>query len=412
MKDEVVNKTIALSDVIPHPKNYNAHPPAQIEILRESLREFSQVESIAVQAHKADSKYTLIAGHGVVEAMRAEKLKRVRADIIPASWSPKKAIAYLAASNETAKHSTPDEVQLAAIVSGMAAANETELARLAAGNAARLKELLAANALALEDKRPGVEQDPGEIKLEKLKEWQKKWGIEYGQLWKIDKHLVLCGDSAKSELIARLFEQFKKPDYLIYDLDWDSKVVLPEFEWKGIIAYCDGFRAADVIKKFGAPTWIFTWDGYTSWYTPNRPLRRSKYALWFGKIDEYNFNGAHYGDAGDECNVSNTRGSYRFIPDPRGKHLSDVFSLHLPRLHSDGYHPYEKPLDWVRLLIGNCFPGNVFDPFLGAGGTLLACDQLGKQCIGIEINPLYVAYLIEQCSTLGLSPVKLEEKWR
>jgi DNA modification methylase len=73
-------------------------------------------------------------------------------------------------------------------------------------------------------------------------------------------------------------------------------------------------------------------------------------------------------------------------------------------LHSEGFHPYEKPIDWVRLLIGNCFPGDVCDLFLGCGNSLLACNQLGKRCVGVEIEPLYVAYLLEKCDLLGLSP--------
>ncbi|HQA98603.1 MAG TPA: DNA methyltransferase, partial [Clostridia bacterium] len=89
-----------------------------------------------------------------------------------------------------------------------------------------------------------------------------------------------------------------------------------------------------------------------------------------------------------------------------GKHLSDIFQMPLPQLHNDGFHPYEKPLDWVRLLIGDCFSGNsVFDPFLGCGNTALACQQLGKSCVGIDIEPMYIAFLLEQFSKIGIQPV-------
>jgi len=36
----------------------------------------------------------------------------------------------------------------------------------------------------------------------------------------------------------------------------------------------------------------------------------------------------------------------------------------------------------------------IMDPFLGAGATLLAADQLGRQCIGIEIDPKYVDLVV------------------
>jgi DNA modification methylase len=33
----------------------------------------------------------------------------------------------------------------------------------------------------------------------------------------------------------------------------------------------------------------------------------------------------------------------------------------------------------------------VLDPFLGAGTTALVADRLGRDCIGIELNPAYAA---------------------
>jgi site-specific DNA-methyltransferase (adenine-specific) len=33
----------------------------------------------------------------------------------------------------------------------------------------------------------------------------------------------------------------------------------------------------------------------------------------------------------------------------------------------------------------------VLDPFLGAGTTALVADRLGRDCIGIELNPVYAA---------------------
>jgi len=34
-------------------------------------------------------------------------------------------------------------------------------------------------------------------------------------------------------------------------------------------------------------------------------------------------------------------------------------------------------------------PATVIDPFLGSGTTMLVADQLGRTCIGVELNPEY-----------------------
>ena len=34
--------------------------------------------------------------------------------------------------------------------------------------------------------------------------------------------------------------------------------------------------------------------------------------------------------------------------------------------------------------------GITYDPFLGSGTTLIAAEQLGRRCFGIEIEPRYV----------------------
>ena len=42
-------------------------------------------------------------------------------------------------------------------------------------------------------------------------------------------------------------------------------------------------------------------------------------------------------------------------------------------------------------------PGDwVLDPFFGAGTVGVVCERLGRRCVGIEINPEYVALARER----------------
>jgi DNA modification methylase len=44
-----------------------------------------------------------------------------------------------------------------------------------------------------------------------------------------------------------------------------------------------------------------------------------------------------------------------------------------------------------RPMLNNSKPGDaVYDPFLGSGTTLIAAESIGRACLSIEIDPLYV----------------------
>ena len=46
----------------------------------------------------------------------------------------------------------------------------------------------------------------------------------------------------------------------------------------------------------------------------------------------------------------------------------------------------------------------VYDPFLGSGTTMVAAEQLGRICYGIEIEPKYVAVALQRMKDMGLQP--------
>lgn len=188
-------------------------------------------------------------------------------------------------------------------------------------------------------------------------------------------HEFILGDGIQA------IEKYKDTHALFYDPPWDMDI--PDFSHsKEVIALCDGRRAKDVVNRFGAPDWVFTWDCVSSWYTPNRPLQRAKYAFAYFDFKNCTPGAFRLGNPGKSRIVSNTRGEYLYVPDGE-KRLSDVFSYPIT---SHKNHPHQKPVEWIAFLISTCFSLPVIDPFCGSGAVAAACDDINVDSIHYEID--------------------------
>jgi DNA modification methylase len=61
-------------------------------------------------------------------------------------------------------------------------------------------------------------------------------------------------------------------------------------------------------------------------------------------------------------------------------------------------HPTVKPVALVADALLDCSARGdvVLDPFLGSGSTLMAAERIGRNCCGLEIDPLYVDTIIRR----------------
>ena len=93
-----------ISELIPYANNARTHSPAQIELLRRSLREFGFVSPVLI-----DGAGNVIAGHGRIEAAKAEGIEEAPCVLVEHLTDAQRR-AYILADNRLAELSTWDDV--------------------------------------------------------------------------------------------------------------------------------------------------------------------------------------------------------------------------------------------------------------------------------------------------------------
>lgn len=106
---------VAVGDLRPHPRNYKIHPAVQLEHLAQSIRENGQYRNLVVARDG-----TILAGHGVFEAIQMvglDTVKVIRLDLDPEDGP---AIKILVADNEVARLAEVDDRRLVELVQDLA----------------------------------------------------------------------------------------------------------------------------------------------------------------------------------------------------------------------------------------------------------------------------------------------------
>jgi DNA modification methylase len=78
--------------------------------------------------------------------------------------------------------------------------------------------------------------------------------------------------------------------------------------------------------------------------------------------------------------------------------------------HDAGVHGAVFPLSVSSRFVGAMCrkSGSVYEPFCGSGTTLIAAEQLGRKCYGMEISPQYCDVIVKRWETLTGKKAELE----
>jgi adenine specific DNA methylase Mod len=63
---------------------------------------------------------------------------------------------------------------------------------------------------------------------------------------------------------------------------------------------------------------------------------------------------------------------------------------------------HKQPIECMAKAIAN-HDGDVYDPFLGSGTTMVASHQLKRKCYGMELDPKYCQVIVDRMKKLDPS---------
>jgi DNA modification methylase len=88
-----------------------------------------------------------------------------------------------------------------------------------------------------------------------------------------------------------------------------------------------------------------------------------------------------------------------------GRNRTNVWNYHPPSAKDEllGAHPTVKPVAMIADILRDCTKrgGLVLDPFLGSGSTLIAAEETGRACVGVELDPHYLDVTVRRWQTIS-----------
>ena len=375
---------VPIGKLIPYINNARTHSPEQIKKLRASLREFGFVNPVII-----DRDYNIIAGHGRVMAAKEEGIDEVPC-VYADHLSEAQKKAYILADNRMALDAGWDEEMLRVEIDAL---RELEFDPVLAGFDE--KELAALYA----DADDGAKDDDFDLSAA----LEKASFVEPGDVWTVGRHRLMCGDATKAEDVQKLMDG-ARANLIVTDPPYgvsfksscgltiqNDSIKNEEFYSFLLSAFKN---MADVLEKGGA-AYVFHADteglnfrrafidagfhlaGCCIWVKDSLVLGRSDYQ-WQHEPILYGFlqNGKHpwYSD----------------------RKQTTIWNYAKPKRNEN--HPTSKPLDLLAYPIRNSSQENsvVIDTFGGSGSTMMACEQTGRICRMMELDPKYASVILRR----------------
>lgn len=365
---QIIQKKLA--DIVPYANNTKKHDETQIKNVAESIKKYGWVQPIVI-----DDDGTIVIGH--CRALAAEKLGIEEVPCVVVSDLTEDEINALRIVDNKTNESPWDfdllsaelpEIDLSDFEFDFGIEDEEEETEI------------------VEDEAPKVDEDAEPIS-------------KLGDIWKLGRHRLMCGNSLAQTDIDNLLGGAK------CELTFTDPPYQLETQGGGILKKANSMKQ---IKQNGVDTFdpsMLILQSKTNIYCHNKPLIKKYIELAETNNQPYDL--CFYKKL---CTVPNYKGhmmtdcEYIAIigkQDPNKGLPKETYSkCYIGKKDNDNELSYSKPVELCAKYIQLYGKNNILDLFGGSGSTLIACEQLGRTCYMMELDPKYCDVIIKRWENL------------
>lgn len=386
MEKEMQYYLADVSELIPYVRNARTHSEAQVSQIAASIREFGFLSPILVAEDN-----TILAGHGRLAAALKLGLKKVPC-VKENHLTETQKRAYIIADNKLSLNAGWDSELLAVELSELEGADFN--LDLLGFDEAELSSIF--------DADKDVSDDDFDVE----KELEEPCFSKTGDIWTLGKHRVICGDSTDSSTFEKLLGETKvnlvctDAPYFVNLENASGKIKNDdlsdkegyEFLMKVFTNFKNSMAADASIYEFYATmkARVF-YDAFEDagfkvaagliWKKPRAPLMRTDW--------KFNMEPIIYGWRKD--------GKHKWYGDQKQTAVFEFDGIKNSKEEGCG-HPSSKPVPLIAYLIKQSTQTNsvVLDGFLGSASTLIACEQIGRVCFGVELEPKFIDVAVKR----------------
>lgn len=414
---------VAVSSLKPYDRNAKKHGEEQIEKLKASIQEFGFLAPCLI-----DKKNNIIAGHGRVEAAKRLGMEKVPCVYIDGLTEAQRR-AYILADNKLAEMAEWDMDLVNRELKDLDEEGfDVSLTGFDWDGVSEIE--------AIED-----DYEPSEASRNDPPKTQK------GDIFHLGDHVLMCGDSSDPDDMAQLFRGteadlvFTDPPYGVAIGSKNAAINAVEPGRGGIIEEdIEGDTLSPeelyqlLVKAFGnlrdhcadsASYYVTSPQGgelgmmMMMMRDAGLPVRhiliwvKSSAAFSMGRLDYdyrhepvfYTWTKSHQFSGGYDNTVIDDAGRLEDMSKEELKELVHAYRgdgktsvIYCDKPTHSKLHPTMKPVKLIaRFVYNSSLPGDVVaDIFGGSGSTMIACEQLGRRCYMMEMDPHYCDVIIDR----------------